>query len=200
MPSYNVNISYDYTESQDSDSDYSDDEEDNIYEAEEQCPTHFTIALCELYNEKRHGKTSCSVKYHYLVNIRFKQFKQIHMNDINEYVNFLNILYIHDVNIHHDIFRNYRNMILNSNYIKPEIVKILKLKDCDGNDYSIAIIKTFWLKIVQRTWKNIIKKRKEIILKRKHLVSLFWREINGKWPNNCLQYPSLKGMLSNLKI
>jgi hypothetical protein len=62
----------------------------------------------------------------------------------------------------------------------------------------ISILKTFWLKIIQRKWKNILKERKIIIKKRSHPNSLRHREIYGKWPNDCCNYPVLKGMLSKL--
>jgi len=197
MSDYNVNnvfvSEYNDSEYTVTDSDY----DDVIYETGEPSSTRFVISLCELYNERLHGNTSSDVKYHYLVNTRFKQ---LDIDCINEIANFLNNSYIYESNLNHNIFINYRNMILNGNYIKPEIVEVLSLKCKDGFDYCVAIKKTFWIKIIQRTWKNIIKKRKEIITNRKKLISLFYREINGRWPNNCIQYPVLIGMLSNLKI
>jgi hypothetical protein len=205
MPAYNVNnnsTNYDVTDYSDSeyddiDSEYSEDTQDIIYEAEEPSSTKYVIALCELFNEKIHGNTSSDVKYHYLVNTRFKQ---LNMNCINEMANFLNNSYIYEGNLHHYIFRNYRNIILNGNYIKPEIVEILYLKADRGFDYCVAIIKTFWLKIIKRAWKNILKKRQEIILRRKQITSLQYRERHGQWPKDCLYYPGLRGMLSNLKF
>lgn len=55
-----------------------------------------------------------------------------------------------------------------------------------------AIFKTFWLKIVQRAWKRIYKKRKEIIDKRKSFSAIKYREIHGKWPDNLNYLPSIK--------
>ena len=37
-----------------------------------------------------------------------------------------------------------------------------------------------------------------IIKKRSYLNSLKYREIYGKWPDDCNEYPLLKGMLSFL--
>ena len=48
-------------------------------------------------------------------------------------------------------------------------------------------------------WKNIIKERENIIKKRCTLNSLRHRELTGKWPKDCLYFPQLKGMLSQLK-
>jgi hypothetical protein len=174
----------------------SEDTQDIIYDTDEPSSTRFTIALCELFNEKIHGNTSSDAKYHYLVNTRLKK---LDMNYINEHTSFINNSYIYEINLDHYIFRNYRNMILNGNYIKPEITEVLYVKGELGFDYCVAIIKTFWLKIIQRVWKNIIKKRKEINLKRGNILSLRCRELNRIWPEDCRRYPCLRGMLSNLK-
>jgi hypothetical protein len=201
MSNYNVNndqstyIVTEYSDNENSDTDNEND--DIIYEPDEPSSTRFNIALCELFNEKIHGNTLSDVIYHYLVNIRFKK---LNMKCINEHSIFINNSYIYEHNLHHYIFRNYRNIVLNGNYIKPEIVEILYLKADRGFDYCVAIIKTFWIKIIQRVWKNICKKRKEINIKRANISSLRYRELNRIWPKDCLYYPDLRGMLSNLKF
>lgn len=63
----------------------------------------------------------------------------------------------------------------------------------------VAIIKTIWLKLIQRTWKKIYKIKKNIIVTRKMPVSIRYREITGRWPPNCFNMPCLRGMLSDLK-
>jgi hypothetical protein len=95
--------------------------------------------------------------------------------------------------INHTTIRNYKNMISCNDYIKPELIEYhyLETGEC------IAIIKTFWIKIIQRTWKNILKKKQEIINKRMKFTSIFHREQRGKWAKDCLILPGLKGMLCN---
>jgi hypothetical protein len=66
------------------------------------------------------------------------------------------------------------------------------------SQYCISILKTFWIKLIQRKWKNILKQRENIIKKRYNINSIIYRELHGKWPIDCLNYPRLKGMLSNL--
>lgn len=75
-----------------------------------------------------------------------------------------------------------------------EIAECLYLE----SNHCVAILKTHWLKLIQRKWKKICRDRKNIILKRCHPNALKYREIYGIWPNNCINYPSLRGMLSNL--
>jgi hypothetical protein len=92
---------------------------------------------------------------------------------------------------------SFNNMVINGNTSKLEIAECITLFP---SLHCIAIFKTFWLKIVQRKWKNVLKERDFIIKTRCHPNSLKYREINGKWPRECFYYPILKGMLSNLYI
>lgn len=85
-------------------------------------------------------------------------------------------------------------IISNPERFRFEIAECLYLP----SDHCVSILKTHWLKVIQRTWKKICKNRKQTLLLRSHPNSLKYREINGRWPNNCLNYPSLKGMLSDL--
>jgi len=176
----------------DLESDYDEEEyTTNVYEPEEPCKTRFVIAICDLYNEYLHGKEDSDVKYHYLVNQRYKN---LNMDLINDTIEFINMEYQYLHSYYHAIFRNYHNIVLN-NFVKPEIVECIYL----SSHHCIGIIKTFWIKIIQRTWKNIFKKREEINKRKMKISSIRYREIYGKWPQECLEYPPLKGMLSPLK-
>ena len=93
----------------------------------------------------------------------------------------------------HSIIRNYKQIVAQQNYIQLHIAKVIYLSGSE----CVAILKTFWIKIIQRTWKKIYKKRCTVIALRKSPVSLFYRERHGKWPDNCLYLPSLQGLLSN---
>jgi hypothetical protein len=117
------------------------------------------------------------------------------MNQINDVANNINNGYLELDNQTHDIYRNYKQIITRENYIKPEITDCVYL----NTGHYVAILKTFWLRLIQRKWKNIIKERENIIKKRCTLNSLRHRELTGKWPKNCLYFPQLKGMLSELK-
>ena len=179
--------------------DVDDDDDSVIYDAEQESPTRYDIILCELYNERLHGETNdLKIKSSYLVYCRFKK---LDMEYIEDYTDDFNAHYLELINnndnaiINHSVFKNYKNIILHQPYIKPEIAECLYLE----NQECIAILKTHWLRLVQRRWKNIIKERKYVLQIRKRINSLRQKEITGNWPLDCLFYPELKGMLSSLK-
>ena len=76
---------------------------------------------------------------------------------------------------------------------KPEI-NILQLHIMNDGTYSV-VIKTFWLKIIQRKWKKIFKLRKEMLSNRLQLSSMHHREIHGNWPISLRVLPGLVGLL-----
>jgi hypothetical protein len=45
-----------------------------------------------------------------------------------------------------------------------------------------VIIKTFWLKLVQRTWRRVYRERQEIWKRRCSITALRTREVTGKYP------------------
>ena len=150
-----ININSNMTDSEytdsDNDSDYDEENEYIFYEPEEESLTRYNISICELYNKYIHGNANTEVLYHYLVHSRYKK---LDMEIIGDICNHINTKYQYLDNQGHNIFRNYREIITNQNYVKPEITECIYL----DTEHCIAIIKTFWIKIIQRTWKNILKR------------------------------------------
>jgi hypothetical protein len=94
----------------------------------------------------------------------------------------------------HKLIRNYHNIIRSPNYIKPEIAECIILPTGE----NIVIIKTMWIKFIQRKWKKVYAARQHIIKCRGCPSSLSTRSLTGKWPRHCLILPGLTGMLSKL--
>ena len=85
------------------------------------------------------------------------------------------------------------------NYI-PDTSKleIVQTKFCyyEKNGFYVAnvLIKTFWLRLIQRRWRNVLKKRREI------LNTYYYKNIkNMEMGSKQLRLPELKGCLSDLK-
>jgi hypothetical protein len=92
-----------------------------------------------------------------------------------------------NLEIIHPTIRNYFSIISHENYINPQIGYKVYLS---GNE-CVAILKTFWLRIVQRCWKRVYKTRKEKMKQKNILKLLRLREIT---PNYHIDIPSVHGM------
>ena len=73
-------------------------------------------------------------------------------------------------------------------------IDIMKLEITADETYTI-IKKTYWLRLVQRHWKKIIKEREMIYNKRCTLTSQNYISIHGRYPKGLNSYPVLSGML-----
>ena len=164
----------------------------NLYYPEEESLTHYNIILCELYNSKIHGSLENGSKEEnigYLVCCKFKKLDVELIDGISSEL--VGAYHLGIRNGKHNIYRNYRNIISNPNYFKPEIAHCIYLE----SKHCVATLKTFWIKLIQRTWKKIFVERKRVLNERINLKSLKYRELNGKWPATCIDYPGLRGML-----
>lgn len=190
-------------ESNGSYTDEEDDSEDSEFDGE-YLPADSNkcyLALCELYYEKIHGSNDQTMNSQYLVIQRFSG------NELSSH-NLLSTMKLYSrqykklvqqnpINMQtHPVIKNYRNIISRDHYISPQIVKCVYFP---GGECT-AIIKTIWIKLIQRKWKNIFKERKRIICERSHASSIFYREIYGKWPQGLNVLPGIYGMLSQLTI
>lgn len=175
------------------------------------------LVVCEMYNKFIHGYDENSyddVKGHYLC-MHVSRNKSIfderdtesdledddyqreqlyengecHINDIVDLHSAYYINYVKNPTRKHDIIRNYRRIISKNDYIQPQLAEVLNLPSGE----CVAIIKTMWLKVVQRAWRRFCNSRKEVINKRKNPTAIHFREIHGKWPREC-RYPSVNGM------
>lgn len=78
----------------------------------------------------------------------------------------------------------------------PEI-EILQLYIKNNSFYVVK--KTFWLRMVQRNWKRVLRERETIYKKRCRIQSILYKEVYGQFPNTCRNLPTLKGMLCLVK-
>lgn len=166
----------------------------------------FHLCCCELFNRRIHGFDSelsdPHVLYHYLINATFNmnEFYNAYYG-INNYCNNISRYYKRfiaiqpDYYIHHPV-QNYKNLIKSihgKKYVVPEIVEKITLK---GGE-KVAVFKTFWLRLIQRTWKRIFLEKQRVLQERKKMKSIRYRELHSSWPN---VNPTLRGMLSYLPI
>ena len=179
----------------------------------------YRIVLCEIYNEYIHGPSNDPmINSHYLIIGKFNPYYDSYYSDdsdlasetetddsedIDDYdrdslpiddlmelhrEKYISEFIRHTVRYKHPVIRNYRRIVLRPTYIQPEIAKCIILHSGE----SVAILKTFWLRIVQRAWKRVFSERNALIKKRCSPDELYYKERRGKW--SCSMH-GLRGML-----
>jgi len=79
-------------------------------------------------------------------------------------------------------------------YRKP-ILDIIVL-DIQNDSYN-AVLKTIWLRLVQRHWKKTCKQKQAILKLRKSWVNQRYFELRGKYITGSNYLPSLRGMMAH---
>jgi hypothetical protein len=183
--------------------------------------SRFNLVLCEILNTHLHGNDD-NIDGHYLIINKFDASTgsaiysgsedddsesdedddySVYSDDsdssLSLFTNEYNEYYNEQVpnTVKHSIIRNYRNIIARPDYIRPEIAECIVLP----SQHTVAIIKTIWIKIIQRKWKKVYAERNKIIKTRMQYSSLKTREITGRWPQSCNYLPTLYGLLHDLK-
>lgn len=184
----------------------------------------FRIVLCEIYNKYIHGSCDGDnpmINSHYLIIGKFNPYYESYYSDeeddeendndeeddddddydrdsmpIDEIMalhtdKYRSQFIRHTVRYKHPFIRNYRQIVLRPEYIQPEIAQCVVLSTGE----SVAILKTFWIRIVQRAWKRVFLERTALMKKRCTPSELYYRQMRGKWSSSM---PGLCGMLSGL--
>jgi len=76
-------------------------------------------------------------------------------------------------------------------------IEVLQLCIEQRNQWIVytVVVKTFWIRLIQRTWRKIYQQREAILRKRRSINSIRHREIRGKWPAELYVLPGILGML-----
>jgi hypothetical protein len=147
----------------------------------------YYISICEIFNPRIHGKdenSSIGIENHFIVKETF-ELDDFYNNSYQDTINALRNNYNKIAHIDHPTIRNYNKIIKTNNFIKLDIIYIDELS---GNE-SVGYIKTFWIKLIQRRWKKIYKKRQDILKGRMSPRSIREKQITGKWPKGLRLWP-----------
>jgi hypothetical protein len=78
----------------------------------------------------------------------------------------------------------------------PVTLEIMQLHISEDLTYCV-VLKTFWLKILQRTWRRIYQQRQKIIQMRKSVHVQEHFRINGKYPLHARYFPKYSESIIN---
>ena len=159
--------------------------------------SNYKLAIIEPYLPLKHGILNNKHQYlygHYLVldTINLNEFYK-KIDELNNDAEYINKMYNDNLNKLeyemnnrnlHPIIRNYRNIIRESNQFTIQIVKpvTISVGKNEWDKYSVAINKTHWIRLIQRKWREIRKKRLQSM---KNLANMKYRELHGNWPMEC---------------
>jgi hypothetical protein len=73
-------------------------------------------------------------------------------------------------------------------------IDIMQLSILDDSTYTV-VLKTYWLRLIQRHWKKTYTQRKDALNKRRNIRTIRYFEIHGRYPDNSYNIPHLQGML-----
>jgi len=79
-------------------------------------------------------------------------------------------------------------------YIHQPQIEIMKLIILNDGTYSV-IKKTYWLRIIQKHWKKVLRMRNDIYNKRMMIFSQYSFQLTGRYPFGLNVLPGLVGML-----
>ena len=125
------------------------------------------LVLCEIFHSKKYGidkNNDEDIEKHYIVFYSYIYTGIKSFSIINKDIKFIKRHQIIMYEPCHPYIRNYNH--INKNILKIQIAEKVVLK---GGE-CVAILKTFWIKIIQRTWKKIF---------RKYLFDKYLRELRG---------------------
>lgn len=177
---------YDYLTDEDSnsssdDSEYEDDHEEQFDEVDN---VHVTVM--EYYVPPRQGEYKLGLV---TLDINRKDFVLMTSVDTRTYYKFP-----------HSTVTRYL-MEYSLVYIMNPRLDILKMRLFVDNYNRIGhycIIKTHYLRLVQRNWRRILNERAQMWKKRMNPLSMRCRQITGKWPCILRNLPGIRGMLWKL--
>jgi hypothetical protein len=93
-------------------------------------------------------------------------------------------------------FHQIRNYLIKYSILEVYQAKVHIMKLCITDDEIFTVVlKTHWLRLIQRHWKKVYSEKKQIMRCRCNLRSLHTRELCGKFPVGLRNLPGLGGML-----
>jgi hypothetical protein len=171
----------------------------------------YNLILCELYNQTIHGldeNSDPNIQTHYILIDKYEPFSETYIDnneveddyddpltDMQSDILSYNEFYVRQMriicfNMNPSPIRNYRTIVSRPNYIQREIGEVIILPTFE----EIAILKTFWIRMIQKKWKKVYQQRKIIINRRMTPSSIYYWQVNGKWPPDCIYLPTLNGL------
>mgnify|MGYP001594347854 CR=1 FL=1 len=132
------------------------------------------LAYCEIYNPLAHGHLSSADREYiygsFLLHISIPA-EEFFNSEFLQYKDTIKNIYDSKFsNLRHPFVRNIEQTI------RPYSLQIVKR--IEYNQYTFCVVKTMWLRMLQRTWKRYYH---SVLTKRRNPKNLIKRSIYGRW-------------------
>jgi hypothetical protein len=84
-------------------------------------------------------------------------------------------------------------------YVHLPTIDIMKLEVLPDQTYTV-VKKTFWIRLVQRCWRSVLRNRLQARLRRGSIMAQRTFEMTGRWPIGLNVLPGLCGMMKGTKV
>jgi len=165
----------------------------------------YELAVCELFHPYLHGhddNSSAGVIGHYLVYMTLTA-SEFFSGDYEDELSIAKRYLSSDIALlhrnrsrRHPTIRNY--YALTQNMDRYMSVQIVKQEELQPGGEQVGYIKTFWLRILQRRWRNVCRRRREIKRARCLPQHVRYRQLHGRWPAALNQWPCVSIFGGNL--
>jgi hypothetical protein len=159
--------------------------------------TNFKLALVEPYLPLKHGvldEKYDSMYGQYLIvdQIDTNEFYKT-MPDVLTEIEMIRKMYkknlqnlkneLHTTKLH-PFIKNYEQMVVSPNHFQVQLIQPVTISTGpnEWDNYSTAVIKTHWIRLIQRRWRETLRRR---VQAKKNMKNLQIRETTGSWPDEC---------------
>ena len=133
-------------------------------------------------SEKQHGK------YYIGLSVYNSDNNSIQLSTVVS----VNTLFTYDINAIQLYLEEYSMRCIDYTLLPIHIMKL----DIKSDGEYCVVIKTFWLKVIQRAWKTQFANRKHTIRMRGSIQSQYYFTMNGRYPVGLRNIPGLRGLLA----
>jgi hypothetical protein len=169
-----------------------DDSYDHIYEQDEEHvlsdKMHNTYYIGKCYKFQENIEDTYSNEHIFLsISVSPTTFFRHSYLDITNYLNVFGSF--NCFNYYNNIFNRNRNQ-------GTDIMKAIVIEDHNNYKLYTVVLKTHWIRLIQRHWRKIYKQQSYIIRQRCKIQNMRYREIHGYYPKHINRLPLLNGMLN----
>ena len=144
------------------------------------------IAVCELYHPQIHGASEdppVDISERFIVR-EILSLDDFLGPELNEILSLANEFYRdHSWNLsEHPTISNYHAIVGSPDYVRVDVVAVENCTGRDGLDWCTGSLKTSYIRILQKAWRNARKRRNAYIQACKSPYALRYRETTGQFP------------------